>query len=105
MKDKVLKEFLTHSEETGRQVVESLRTGKKYYVEAIGNGRSNWGDLDPATGKITGNYGGKYTGSITKEQSIITEENGFRNIVSIDSGSPYGVILEMDSKYPNKETL
>ena len=100
--NKVLENFLVNSEETGRQVVVSIRTGKKYYVEAIGNGRSDWGDVDPATGKITGNYGGKYTGSITKEQSIITEDNGFKNIVTIDSGSPYGVIQELDSKYPDK---
>lgn len=98
----ILKNFLINSEETGKQVVLSLRTGKKYYVEAIGNGRSDWGDVDPATGKLTGNYGSKYTGSINKDQSVITEENGFKNITTIYSGSPYGVIQELDNKYPNK---
>ena len=101
-----LKDFLVNSEETGRQIVVSLRTGKKYYVEAIGNGRSDWGDVDPATGKITGNYGSKYIVSVTKEHSVITEDNGFKNICTITSGSPYGVIQDMDSKYPDKdETL
>ncbi len=97
----IIKNFLVDSEETGKHIVTSLRTGKKYFVEPIGNGRSDWGDVDPATGKLTGNYGSKYTGSITKEESIITEENGFKNIVTIDSGSPYGVIQELDSKYPS----
>lgn len=97
--NKIIKEFLVNSEETGKHIVTSLRTGRKYFVEPIGNGRSDWGDVDPATGKLTGSYGSKYTGSVTDEQSVITEENGFTNIVAIASGSPYGVIKQLDSKY------
>lgn len=103
MNEQVLKDFLINSEETGKHIVTSLRTGKKYYVEPIGNGRSDWGDVDPATGKLTGNYGSKYTGSVTEDKSVITTENGFATIMTISSGSPYGCIQEMDAKYPNKD--
>lgn len=103
MDNNIINNFLVNSEETGKHIVTSLRTGKKYYVEPIGNGRSDWGDVDPATGKITGNYGSKYTGSVTEQNSVVTEENGFKNVVTISSGSPYGVIQEMDAKYPDKD--
>ena len=79
----------------------SIRTGKRYYIEAIGNGRSDWGDVDPVTKQTTGNYGDKYTGSIKESESVITKENGFSNIISIDGGSPYSIIDELDKKYPS----
>lgn len=46
------KRFLTNTDETGRFIVKSLTTGKKYYIEPIGN---------PATKKVEGDYGQKYT--------------------------------------------
>ena len=53
--------FLKESDKTGRFIVKSKVTGKKYYVEPIGNTHpSDWGDLDPATKKMTGDYGDKY---------------------------------------------
>jgi hypothetical protein len=40
------KRFLTNTDETGRFIVKSLTTGKKYYIEPIGNGRpADWGDI------------------------------------------------------------
>jgi hypothetical protein len=99
----VIKNFLVNSEETGRHIVYSFRTGRKYYVEPIGNGRSDWGDIDPVTKKMTGSYGNKYTGSVTEKESLITEENGFKNIEFVQGGSPYHVIEQMDAKYPDKE--
>ena len=81
----------------------SFRTGRKYYIEPIGNGHSAWGDFDPVTKKFTGNYGNKYTGSVTEKESVITEENGFKNIEFVERGSPYHVIEQMDAKYPDKE--
>ncbi len=33
-------------------------TGRKYYVEPIG-GHSDWGDINPATKKVGGDYGEK----------------------------------------------
>lgn len=81
----------------------SIRTGRKYYVEPIGDARSNWGDIDPATKKTTGTYGKKYKGSVSEKESLITEENGFKNIQFVERGSPYGVIEAMDAEYPDKE--
>lgn len=97
----VIKNFLVNSEETGRHIVTSLRTGRKYYIEPIGNGRSDWGDVDVVTKKVTGDYGDKYTGSVTEKESVIKEENGFINIQTIEGGSPYHLIEEMDAKYPS----
>lgn len=52
------KRFLTNTDETGRFIVKSLVTGKKYYVEPIGNGHpADWGDINPATKKVEGDYG------------------------------------------------
>ena len=40
------KRFLTNTDETGRFIVKSLTTGKKYYIEPIGNGHpADWGDI------------------------------------------------------------
>lgn len=91
------KEFLVNRDETGREVVFYPETGKQYFVEYL-NGRSNWGDLNPATGKIEGNYGGKYGGSITDKESLITKDNGFEEIVE-GKGSPYSAIERMHEKW------
>jgi hypothetical protein len=98
-KRQIISNFLTNSSETGRHIVFSIRTKKTYFVEPIGNGRSDWGDVDPVSKKITGSYGDKYTGSVTEKESIIKEENGFKNITMVE-GSPYWVIEQMDAKYP-----
>ena len=59
------KRFLFNRDETGRFIVKSTKTGKSYFVEVIdGDERTNWGDVDPATKKMTGSYGDKYKGSI-----------------------------------------
>lgn len=60
------KRFLTNTDETG----------KKYYIEPIGNGR-------PATKEVEGNYGQKYTGCVSEKESLITPENGFRLIETL----------------------
>jgi hypothetical protein len=102
MKNDVIRYFLVNSEETGRHIVTSFRTGRKYYIEPIGNGRmADWGSYNPGTGNIENKKGaGKHTGSVTAAESIITQENGFVNIQMIESGSPYSIIDEMDAKYP-----
>jgi hypothetical protein len=98
-----IKDFLVDSDDTGRHIVTSYRTGKKYYIEPIGTGRmADWGSENPATGQIENKKGaGKYAGSVLPSESVITEENGFKNIHTVESGSPYDVISEMDSKYPS----
>jgi hypothetical protein len=73
---------------TGRYFIKSLKTGKVYCVEPIDDSpdRRIWGDFDPSTKKFTGKYGEKYRGSIRSEESIITKENGFKNIRIIGPG-------------------
>lgn len=95
------KRFLINSDETGRFIVKSMKTGKTYYVEAIdGKEKTVWGDLDPSTKKLTGNYGLKYKGSISPEESIITKENGFDKIHTLGVGeSPLDYINRIDEKY------
>lgn len=93
--------FLQNTDETGRFIVKSIVTGRTYYVEPIGNKRAaNWGDINPATKQIEGNYGSKYAGCISKEESLITSENGFEKIEFLEEGvSPLSAIYERDKQY------
>lgn len=96
--------FLENRDETGRYIYFSMRTHKQYFVEPFGNGRTDWGSVDPASGEIVNKKGaGKYTGSITEKESMITEENGFskENIHSLEAGvSVESYIEKLDSQYP-----
>lgn len=99
MRKDILKRFLTNTDETGRFIMKSRITGIVYFVEPMYNGKTpEWGDVDPATKKITGNYGSKYTGAVTKKESLITEENGFVNI-GFFKGSPFGAIDQRDKAH------
>lgn len=87
----------------GRHLVHSTRTGKTYLVEPItphaNKLTSGWGDQ--VGDKITGDYGNKHVGAIVESESVITEDNGFKNIVDILTGtSPYSEIEKIDSQYP-----
>jgi len=98
------KKFFEETDHTGRHMVVSFRTGKRYYIEAIEGNKVKWGDLNPATGKLEGSYGEKYRGAIDKSESLITEENGFDEIHELPPGtSPAAYIDALDAKYPNKE--
>lgn len=99
------KEFLINSEDTGRFIVKSLVTGRTYYIEPIDSGNNiTWGDLNPATKKIEGDYGSKHKGSIKPSESLITPENGFENIVTLEPGySPFDYIEQMDMKYRTEQ--
>ena len=105
MDKKFTKKFLTERDKTGRFIVKSLLTGRTYYVEPIdSNVRTDWGDLDPVTKKMTGNYGTKYKGSIKPEESMITKENGFTKIHTIGIGeSPLSYIERIDNEYLNNK--
>ena len=72
--------------DTGRYYVVDQKTGRKFCVEPISGNNTSWGDIDPATKKLTGSYGKKHKGSIDLDESIITEENGFKNIVVLEVG-------------------
>ncbi len=90
------KRFLKNTDDTGRFIYQSLVTGRKYYVEPIG-GHSDWGDINPATKKVGGDYGEKYKGSVSEKESMITPENGFVLIETLEPGvSPLSVIEERD---------
>ena len=101
----ISKKFFTKTEESGRFIVSSNRTGKTYAVEPIGMFKTNWGSIDPATGNLTNKKGhDKYRGSIDAEDSLITSENGFENIRLLDAGvSPFHAIDVIDAKYPDKK--
>lgn len=78
----------------GRHFVTNLKTGKIYCIEPIiptEKYKAEWGDANPATGKIEGSYGEKYRAGVTEKESIISEENGFKNIAYVE-GSPYSYI-------------
>lgn len=95
--------FLVNTESTGRFIVTSFRTGRKYFVEPIENEHTPiWGDVNPATGKIEGAYGLKNKGGIKEKESLITKENGFDKIHYAGVGaSPLSKISELDAKYPS----
>jgi hypothetical protein len=103
MKD-IKDKFLINSEDTGRFVVKSKRTGKKYFVEPIGDPHIEWGSIDQSTGKFNVKKGWKKNkGSIDKEDSMINTENGFEKIHELKAGeSPLVYIDNLDSKYPSK---
>lgn len=106
MRNDVRQKFFTNTDDTGRFVVTSFRTGKTYAVEPIvGAHTPEWGSIDPATGNLMHKKGdGKYKGGISADESLITEDNGFKNIQMLDVGvSPFHAIELMDAKYPDKE--
>lgn len=103
------KRFLTNTDDTGRFIVVSQRTGKQYWVEPV-DGQSKtdwteWGSIDPATGKMMNKHGfRKYHGAVRPEDSLVTLENGFAKVHDLEPGmSPLAYINEIDSKYPDKE--
>ncbi len=98
------KKFLTNTDHTGRFIYASIRTGRTYCVEPVGDVRTEWGSIDPATGNLMNKKGhDKYRGSIDAEDSLITEENGFVNIQMLPPGhSPLYAIDAIDAKYPDK---
>jgi hypothetical protein len=105
MRPEVRQKFLTNTDDTGRFLVYSTRTGKTYAVEPIeGAHTPKWGSIDPATGDLMHKKGdGKYKGGIRADESLITEENGFTNIQLLDVGtSPHHAIEVLDAKYPDK---
>lgn len=102
MNKEFIKKFLTNTDDTGRFIVKSIRTGKTYYVETIDDKeRTVWGDYNPATKTFeTASYGSKYKGSIKPEETLITKENSFEKIHTLGVGeSPLDYINRLDDKY------
>lgn len=95
---KNLNDFLKNSADTGRFLV-TTKSGRKFLVEPIGYTRTNFGDINPATKQVEGDYGSKYRGSIDARDSVITKENGFKNIVMLGEGeSPLGYIDMLEAE-------
>ena len=99
--DEIKQKFLINSEDTGRFLVKSLKSGKTYFVEAIGDPHLEWGSLDPATKDLNNKKGWKkYKGSIEEKETLITKENGFDKIYELKPGqSPLAYIENLDNIY------
>jgi hypothetical protein len=105
-KEDLVRKFLYNRDETGRFIVKSPKTGRIYFIEPIdGDERTVWGDYNPATKDFeTSNYG-KYKGSVKPSESMITEENGFEKIHTLEVGeSPLEFINRIDEEYYKKMT-
>ncbi len=99
--NKIKQDFLINSDDTGRFIVKSLKSGKTYFVEPIGDPHLEWGSLDPATKDLNNKKGWKkYKGSIEENETLITKENGFDKIYELKPGqNPLGFIEVLDNKY------
>ena len=86
--------------DSGRYYIIDQKTGRKFCVEPLLEGEKiKWGDLNPATQEIEGQYGKKHIGAIDRKDTIITEENGFKNIIELEPGvSPNSYIEELLKK-------
>lgn len=104
MNAEFISKFLTNTDDTGRFIVVSQRTGRKYFVEPVGNPRTDWGSIDPASGKLMNKSGfQKYRGSVDEKDSLVTMENGFSKVHNLGPGvSPFHAIEVIDAKYPDK---
>ncbi len=94
-----MKNFLVNTDETGRFIVTSQKTGKKYFVEVIGDKRAaDWGSYNPSTGNIENKKGhDKFSGCISEDESMITVENGFDNVKTLPVGtSPFAYIESLE---------
>ena len=102
MKTNLEKNFLVDSDKTGRFIVKSIRTGKKYFVEPVGDPHITWGSIDQASGKMSVKKGWKrYNGSVDASDSMVNEDN-FDKVHSLKAGeSPLQYIEQLDAKYPD----
>lgn len=82
--------------DTGRFYI-IMKSGRKFCVEPLHAYNQGWGNINPATKKLE-IVTSKYIGSIDPKDSIITKENGFKNICVLEPGtSPIGFIEALDS--------
>jgi len=82
--------------ETGRYMV-IMQSGRKFMVEEWGNNYVQWGDIDPATKKLN-KVKVKDMEIINETNTMITKENGFKNICFLSPGtSALGFIDALDS--------
>lgn len=73
-----------------------MQSGRKFMVEEWGTNHTQWGDIDPATKKLH-KVKVKDVQEINRENTLITKENGFKNICMLAAGtSPLGYIDLLD---------
>lgn len=75
---------------TGRHIVRDMKSGRTFVVECI-HERNDKDDGDWQNGGIDK---AKHRGSINREESIITKENGFTTIIETKE-SPYSIIEKL----------
>lgn len=69
---------MNKSENTGRFWIIDEESGRKFLVEPIGSPRTEFGDSIKNENQAKG--------SIKESESIITKENGFKNILTLEKG-------------------
>ena len=96
-------EFLKNSDDTGRVIIFSPKSGKKYYIEPIYDGKdsADWGSVIPGQNALVNKKGfEKYRGAVRSKESMITEENGFDKIHILEEGaSPFSKIDQLEEEY------
>lgn len=74
-----------------------MRSGRKFMVEEWGTNHTQWGDIDPATKKLH-KVKVKDVEVINESNTMITKENGFKNICFLAPGtSAIGYVDLLDS--------
>lgn len=68
----------------------------KYTVEPVEINRPrSWGDVNPATKELTGNYNGKTKGACKPAESTVVESNGYDKVTVLAEGiSPLKAIFD-----------
>ena len=89
---------------TGRFFVH-MKSGRKFCVEPYGDFHSEWGNIIPGTNKIE-KVTAKDVEVIDESNSVITKENGYKNICMLDKGvSPMAFLDLLDSTGVEKVEL
>jgi len=74
-----------------------MQSGRKFMVEEWGSNYVQWGDIDPATKKLN-KIKVKDMEIIDTKNTMITKENGFKNICFLSPGtSALGYIDALDN--------
>ena len=73
------------------------KSGRKFCVEPIGDVYTSWGNVIGG-GRNLEKVSAKETNTINESNSIITKENGYKNICKLEPGtSPFGYIEILDN--------
>lgn len=74
-----------------------MKSGRKFCVEPIGDVRTDWGNITFGERKGLETVASKETNTINESNSIITKENGYKNICYLSPGtSPFGYLDILD---------